>query len=355
MPRPFVSVLIDTYNHERFIEQAIVSVFEQDFPASEREILVVDDGSTDRTPEIVRKFEPQVRLLRKANGGQASAFNTGIPECEGEIIAFLDGDDWWAPNKLSIVAEALRANPEFGVVGHGLYEVGELGERHFSNVPNRQYSCRLRTLEEANQFTELMSFLGTSRLAMRKNVCLRILPLPEQLVIEADEFLVTLAVALSGCIVLENPLTNYRLHAGNLYQFTEFSETKLERKCASLTCLVKELPPRLSESGASAAVIQFLTMPNWIQATRSRLALGNGHVWETARVEHLAFRHAYSHASFGYHIFHTAVLAAACVVPPRVFYRLRNWYAQRGLARARGAMGTPVSKPGLFVRTASRS
>ncbi len=99
MAKQFASVLIDTYNHERFIEQAIVSVLEQDFPATDREIVVVDDGSTDRTPEIVRKFEPRVRLLRKENGGQASAFNAGIPECQGEIIAFLDGDDWWAPNK----------------------------------------------------------------------------------------------------------------------------------------------------------------------------------------------------------------------------------------------------------------
>src|SRR5579864_5798208 len=106
MTKPFVSVLIDTYNHERFIEQAIVSVLEQDFPASEREIFVVDDGSTDATPAIVSKFEPQVRLLRKANGGQASAFNAGIPECKGEIIAFLDGDDWWASGKLKKVASA---------------------------------------------------------------------------------------------------------------------------------------------------------------------------------------------------------------------------------------------------------
>jgi len=97
MARPIVSVLIDTYNHERFIEQAILSVLEQDFPGSDREILVVDDGSQDSTPQIVAKFAPQVRLIRKANGGQASAFNAGIPECQGEIVAFLDGDDWWAP------------------------------------------------------------------------------------------------------------------------------------------------------------------------------------------------------------------------------------------------------------------
>src|SRR5713101_73867 len=97
MAKPFVSVLIDTYNHERFIEQAVVSALEQDFPSCEREIIVVDDGSTDLTPDLVRKCEPQVRLLRKENGGQASALNAGIPECRGEIVAFLDGDDWWAP------------------------------------------------------------------------------------------------------------------------------------------------------------------------------------------------------------------------------------------------------------------
>ena len=75
MAKPVVSVLIDMYNHERFIENAIVSMPQQDFPADDREILVVDDGSTDRTTEILRKFGSQIRILRKPNGGQASVFN----------------------------------------------------------------------------------------------------------------------------------------------------------------------------------------------------------------------------------------------------------------------------------------
>jgi len=69
MTKPKITVLIDTYNHERFIEEAIGSVLEQDFPAAEMEILVVDDGSTDRTPEIAKKFEPRGRMIRKENGG----------------------------------------------------------------------------------------------------------------------------------------------------------------------------------------------------------------------------------------------------------------------------------------------
>src|SRR6185312_2967593 len=100
MTKPRISVLIDTYNHERFIDKAILSVLDQDMSLSEVEILVVDDGSTDRTPEIVSTYQPQVRLIQKSNGGQASAFNFAIPQCQGEFIAFLDGDDWWAPKKL---------------------------------------------------------------------------------------------------------------------------------------------------------------------------------------------------------------------------------------------------------------
>src|SRR5579864_4462115 len=120
--KPLISVLVDTYNHERYIEQAITSVIEQDFPAADYEIVVVDDGSTDRTPEIVRKFAPRVRLLRKENGGQASAFNAAFPELRGEIISFLDGDDWWVPRKLSLTTEALTQTEEAVASGHGFYE-----------------------------------------------------------------------------------------------------------------------------------------------------------------------------------------------------------------------------------------
>src|SRR6516225_6649559 len=105
---PLLTVLIDTYNHERYIEQAVISAIEQDFPSSAYEILVVDDGSTDRTPEIVSKFAPRVRLLQKKNGGQASAFNAAFPEIRGDIVAFLDCDDWFAPRKLTAVMHALE-------------------------------------------------------------------------------------------------------------------------------------------------------------------------------------------------------------------------------------------------------
>src|SRR5271168_3544451 len=123
MQKPFISILIDTYNHERFIGEAVRSVLAQDYPRELREILVVDDGSTDRTPEILAQFGDAIRVLQKTNGGQASAFNYGIPKCHGEIVAFLDGDDWWAPEKLQLLAAAFDSNPSVGLVGNSITEV----------------------------------------------------------------------------------------------------------------------------------------------------------------------------------------------------------------------------------------
>src|SRR5271168_3387703 len=151
MSKPFVSALIDTYNQEEFIEEAIKSVLEQDFPASETEIVVVDDGSTDRTAEIVRKFAPRVRLLSKVNGGQASAFNAGIPEARGEIVAFLDGDDWWAPGKLKAVAQVFSTDPAVGLVGHGVIHVQSNGEQQTESLRENS-RFRIASAEDAKLF-----------------------------------------------------------------------------------------------------------------------------------------------------------------------------------------------------------
>ena len=69
------------------------------------------------------KFGPRVRLIRKPNGGQASAFNVGIPECRGGIVAFLDGDDSWGPGKLRAVSDVLASDAAIGLVGRGITEV----------------------------------------------------------------------------------------------------------------------------------------------------------------------------------------------------------------------------------------
>src|SRR5580658_9934692 len=84
---PFVSVVIDSYNYGHYVEQAIESALGQDFPHAQREILVVDDGSTDDTAERLKKYGDAIRYLQKPNGGQASAFNFEFAHARACIIA----------------------------------------------------------------------------------------------------------------------------------------------------------------------------------------------------------------------------------------------------------------------------
>jgi glycosyltransferase involved in cell wall biosynthesis len=353
MSKPYVSVLIDTYNHEQFIAQAISSVLEQDMSMADVEIIVVDDGSTDRTPEIVRGFEPRVRVLRKSNGGQASAFNAGISECHGEIISFLDGDDWWEKAKLRAVLEAFVANPEIGSVGNGLYEVDADGQRLFVNIPNRQYRCFFRTVEEGIWFRELMAYMGTSRLAIRTSVLEQILPVPEGIVIEADEYLATLAVAISGAVVIDKPLTNYRLHPGNLYQYETFDVIRAKRKSDALGYLVSQLPARLQGFGISPEIIDALFENRRVETERLRLSVYGGYPWETFRVERQAWHLRFEQCSPGCRIFQAMVLGMALIMPPRMFYRMRDSYADSGLNRIRRAIAKGVPTKSLVARKAA--
>jgi len=320
---PFVSVLIDTYNHECFIEQAITSVLEQDMPMEDVEIVVVDDGSTDRTPEIVRRFEPRVRLLRKPNGGQASAFNVGIPECHGEIIAFLDGDDWWAPEKLRCVVGAMEREPEVGIVGQGIIEVFDNGDEH-SEVLHETPRFRINSLEGARIFRRRKSQLGTSRMTVRAKILRKILPVPEPIIIEADEYIFTLAATLSEVLILEEALTFYRIHAGNLYQIAGFQRGSFFRKQKSLVSLVSALSDKLRQLGLKEDVVNAAIEPVQAEADQLHLQLEGGLPWETVRAEWKYYRIVHEDASATHQVFKCASLLPALLLPPQMYYNLRR-------------------------------
>lgn len=323
MRKPNVTVLIDTYNHERFIEEAIVSVLDQDFPSADVEILVIDDGSTDGTPEIVRKFEPRVRLIRKSNGGQASAFNAGIPQARGEIIAFLDGDDWWAPNKLSRVMETLDADSSLGIVGHGIVVMRPGGNAE-SLALRDGHTFQANTLEGAALFGVRRAFLGTSRMTIRASLLRTIGAIPESIRIEADEYLFTLAAVLARVRILPETLTYYRLHDGNAYQFEQRDERRARRKQVSIAALASELREQLGRRGISPNAARKLTRMVQAEADQLRLILGDGWPWETAKTEWTLYRALHPDASTPHRIFKTLSLVPAFALPPRFFYEIRS-------------------------------
>src|SRR6266545_3439367 len=116
--KPLVSVIIPTHNRANLLREALDSVYAQEGVGKqfEMEIVVVDDASSDATPETVRQY-PEVQYIRHdTNQGESAARNTGIKASQGKYVAFLDDDDLWLPHKLSVQVPVLETHPEAGVV-----------------------------------------------------------------------------------------------------------------------------------------------------------------------------------------------------------------------------------------------
>jgi glycosyltransferase involved in cell wall biosynthesis len=124
---PAVSVIIPTWNGERFIDETLQSVFAQTF--RDHEVIVVDDGSTDRTPEIVERHAARLRCVHQPNTGQSAARNRGAALAAGRYLAFLDHDDCWEPTYLARAVSYLDDHPEVGLVAFALRFLTERGAR----------------------------------------------------------------------------------------------------------------------------------------------------------------------------------------------------------------------------------
>ena len=106
-----VSVIIPVYNRARPVTRAIDSVLKQTRPPLE--IIVVDDGSTDETPDVLRQYGSKIKIIRQAHRGVSAARNRGIRSASGQWIALLDSDDEWMPKKLAMAEEFHRRHPEY--------------------------------------------------------------------------------------------------------------------------------------------------------------------------------------------------------------------------------------------------
>jgi glycosyltransferase involved in cell wall biosynthesis len=111
--RATISCIVPVYNGARFLGEALDSILAQSLPPSE--IIVVDDGSTDATPDVVAAYAKQVSYVRQVNAGPSAARNRGIELASGEFLAFLDADDLWDANKLERQLQALQRNPAAGI------------------------------------------------------------------------------------------------------------------------------------------------------------------------------------------------------------------------------------------------
>lgn len=123
--QPLVSVIIATYNSDRYLPEALESVFDQSY--RNFEIIVVDDGSTDRTRELLAGYGERIRVLYQSNRGPSSARNAGIRASRGPYVCFLDADDVWYEDKLLTQVDFMQCNPHIGLVFADMAEFGGEG------------------------------------------------------------------------------------------------------------------------------------------------------------------------------------------------------------------------------------
>jgi glycosyltransferase involved in cell wall biosynthesis len=210
MAPDFVTVVIPAYNAGRFLTDAIGSALAQTHAA--REIVVIDDGSTDDTPAVAARFGDAIRWVRKENGGPARARNDGIRLARGELVAFLDADDVWLPHKLERQIAKLAERPHAALVHSLAYNVLSDGSHRELRTPEASdYSgdC-LERLFHGNRIT-------FSTVVARKACLEEVGGFDESLrqaAIEDYDLLLRLASRYPFTVVAE-PLIHYRIHGAN--------------------------------------------------------------------------------------------------------------------------------------------
>ncbi len=125
MNKPLASIIITNYNYGRFLPEAIDSALNQNYQPLE--VIVVDDGSTDGSQQIIANYGKQIIPLLKENGGQGSAFNAGFAKSRGEVICFLDADDVLLPSAIARAVELLR-DPNIVQVHWPFYAIDAVGK-----------------------------------------------------------------------------------------------------------------------------------------------------------------------------------------------------------------------------------
>ena len=332
---PVVTALVDTYNHQQYIEQALVSVVEQGLSSSELEIVVVDDGSTDNTPSIIQKFVPRVKYLRKRNGGQASAFNAAFPEVKGQIVATLDGDDWWAKGKLAPDLDAFEKNPEVSAVSHAYYQFSEATKELKLCGPSERTFINLATPEAARLACRDWAFLPMGALTVRRTVLERVVPIPEVLVFLADTHIALASMAM-GALVLPEPLSYYRFHASNLYAENWNDTDRMRRRLEMVATMAETVHPMLVRLGVPRECVSQLFNPLLIHSNRTLLSTFGGSRLRTFKTEMRIFHLEFENPRIGYLLYKYLVVGAATLLlKPMYFYKLRDWVARQDLEKFR--------------------
>ncbi|PIE22591.1 MAG: hypothetical protein CSA62_11500 [Planctomycetota bacterium] len=275
-----IAVVIPAYRSERFLPAAVESVLSQTLLPEE--VIVVDDGSPEPVAPLLAEYGERVRVLRQANAGPGAARNTGIGEASSPLIAFLDADDLWEPEKLEAQAALLAERPELGAVcgDAWLLREGHVLERKWGSLAERGApDLSFEGLLLANP-------ISTLTVMARRELLLRAGLFDEdRKLIAVEDYDLWLRLAeLAPIGWIDAPLARYRVHASSLSS----AETFLR----GVTLVLEKLRRRHPEPRRLAAALRLREAELWQDEAWSRLEQGQLAQAAPALLEALARRPA---------------------------------------------------------------
>jgi glycosyltransferase involved in cell wall biosynthesis len=220
-----VSIIINNYNYDRFLTQAIDSALNQTY--SDAEVIVVDDGSTDNSREIIAEYGDRIIPILQPNGKQAAAFNNGLARSKGDIIIFLDSDDYLMPYAVERIVQIWE--PGLAKVHYRLQVVDAEQQNLGYSVP--QGSAPLSSGQVWRELITRGNYVSTptSGNALSREVLKEVFPIPDEYKLTADDYLSTLIPFYGTVSAIEEPLGAYRIHGTNQWALATISPARFQR------------------------------------------------------------------------------------------------------------------------------
>lgn len=277
MAQPFISIIINNYNYARFVAEAIESALAQTYP--HKEIIVVDDGSTDESRTVIQQYADRVQVIFKENGGQASAFHAGFAAARGEIICFLDSDDYWAPQLLERVAA--RWDDSLALMEWRMECVDPEGKPLGRTFPiHTPYLGDLRPILLRRIY---YPSTPTSGNAFSRRAVEAVFPLDESFWrISADAPLLMGAPFYGQFGFIDETLTYYRVHTGNLHYGMRPRWERLQREVRHLMAREQVIREHAQRQGLKVHPRLGYSLPT-LNIARLMLLLGRRGIPETSR------------------------------------------------------------------------
>lgn len=277
-----VSVIIPTYNSAHYLGAAVKSVLEQTF--TDYEILVIDDGSTDKTEEVIKQFGDSVRYIRQANQGVSVARNHGIKECVGKYVAFLDADDVWMPAKLEKQIVALESASD-----------SKACYTEYISVSDDMKPTELKRFRTNGSVLSDLLLRGNvvgppSALMCERELFERLGGFDSSLSLCADwEMWIRLSL-LTDLFFLKEPLVKYRLHGSNMSKNARLLEedtVKLLEKSFDIESLPNEIKSKRKEAFAYHYIVFAKSYFRLGQYADFMRCVARSVAWDVTQIGHL--------------------------------------------------------------------